>query len=93
MTTNLKTVLITGASSGIGLDVARGFLEKGSNVVLNAAIMKSLRPPPKHWAITAELPLYQAISVIEKPAKRSSTRRLNDSVAPMCLSIMQGYLD
>ncbi len=36
MTTNLKTVLITGASSGIGLDVARGFLEKGSNVVLNA---------------------------------------------------------
>ncbi len=36
MTTNLNTVLITGASSGIGLDVARGFLEKGSNVVLNA---------------------------------------------------------
>lgn len=36
MTTNLNTVLITGASSGIGLDVARGFLEAGSNVVLNA---------------------------------------------------------
>ena len=36
MTTNINTVLITGASSGIGLDVARGFLEKGSNVVLNA---------------------------------------------------------
>jgi len=36
MATNLSTVLITGASSGIGLDVARGFLEKGSNVVLNA---------------------------------------------------------
>lgn len=33
---NIDTVLITGASSGIGLDVARGFLEKGSNVVLNA---------------------------------------------------------
>ena len=31
-----RTVLITGASSGIGLDVARGFLEAGSNVVLNA---------------------------------------------------------
>ena len=29
------TVLITGASSGIGYDVARGFLEKGANVVLN----------------------------------------------------------
>jgi len=36
MSTQTTTVLITGASSGIGLDVARGFLEKGSNVVLNA---------------------------------------------------------
>jgi NAD(P)-dependent dehydrogenase (short-subunit alcohol dehydrogenase family) len=36
MTTNTDTVLITGGSSGIGLDVARGFLAKGSNVVLNA---------------------------------------------------------
>ena len=36
MSTQTNTVLITGASSGIGLDVARGFLEKGSNVVLNA---------------------------------------------------------
>ncbi len=31
-----KTVLVTGASSGIGLDVARGFLERGSNVIMNA---------------------------------------------------------
>jgi len=36
MTAILDTVLITGASSGIGFDVARGFLDKGSNVVLNA---------------------------------------------------------
>ena len=36
MTTNIKTVLITGASSGMGLDIARGFLGKGSNVVMNA---------------------------------------------------------
>ncbi len=39
MTTQINrrtnTVLITGASSGIGLDVARAFLAKGSNVVLN----------------------------------------------------------
>ncbi len=36
MTTNINTVLITGASSGMGLDIARGFLERGSNVVMNA---------------------------------------------------------
>jgi NAD(P)-dependent dehydrogenase (short-subunit alcohol dehydrogenase family) len=31
-----NTVIVTGASSGIGLDVARGFLGAGANVVLNA---------------------------------------------------------
>lgn len=36
MDMNSNTVLITGASSGIGYDVARGFLEAGANVVLNA---------------------------------------------------------
>ncbi len=35
MTTKSNTALITGGSSGIGLDVARGFLEKGFNIVLN----------------------------------------------------------
>ncbi len=35
MSTQPKTALITGSSSGIGFDVARAFLEKGSNVVLN----------------------------------------------------------
>lgn len=36
MTNKTQTVLITGASSGIGLDVAKGFLETGANVALNA---------------------------------------------------------
>ena len=35
MSTQTKTVLITGSSSGIGLDIARAFLAKGSSVVLN----------------------------------------------------------
>ncbi len=36
MSKKIKTVLVTGSSSGIGLDIARGFLEKGFNTVLNA---------------------------------------------------------
>ncbi len=35
MSANDETVLITGGSSGIGYDVARGFLQKGANVLLN----------------------------------------------------------
>ena len=32
---NETTTIVTGSSSGIGLDIARGFLRKGGNVVLN----------------------------------------------------------
>ncbi len=35
MSAQTKTVLITSSSSGIGLDIARAFLDKGSNVILN----------------------------------------------------------
>ncbi len=47
MSAQTNTVLITGASSGIGLDVARGFLEKGSNVVLNARNSEKLAAAAK----------------------------------------------
>ena len=32
---NETTTIVTGSSSGIGLDIARGFLRKGGNVVIN----------------------------------------------------------
>lgn len=35
MSTHTKTALITGASSGIGFDIARAFLAKGANIVIN----------------------------------------------------------
>lgn len=47
MTTKANTVLITGGSSGIGFDIARGFLEKGSNVVLNARDIDKLTAAAK----------------------------------------------
>src|SRR5687768_11101987 len=33
---NIDRVIITGASSGIGLDIARAFLAQGSSLILNA---------------------------------------------------------
>jgi len=42
-----QTLLITGASSGMGLDIARGFLERGSNVVLNSSNSEKLSAATK----------------------------------------------
>ncbi|MCZ6513380.1 MAG: SDR family NAD(P)-dependent oxidoreductase [Nitrospinae bacterium] len=47
MSNKTQTVLITGASSGIGLDVAKGFLERGSNVVLNSRHSEKLASAAK----------------------------------------------
>lgn len=37
-----QTIIVTGASSGIGKEVARYFLEKGDNVVINSSTAKKL---------------------------------------------------
>lgn len=38
-----QTVIVTGASSGIGKEVAKHFLERGDNVVINSATPEKLR--------------------------------------------------
>ena len=43
MSSQSNTVLITGASSGIGLDVARAFLARGANVVINGRNAQKLQ--------------------------------------------------
>jgi NAD(P)-dependent dehydrogenase (short-subunit alcohol dehydrogenase family) len=43
MKTQAKTIVITGASSGIGLALARAFLERGDNVVGNARTAERLQ--------------------------------------------------
>ncbi|MGW0249489.1 SDR family NAD(P)-dependent oxidoreductase [Nocardia goodfellowii] len=46
---SIKTVIVTGSSSGIGRDIARGFVARGDNVVLNG------RDPAKLAAVAAAL--------------------------------------
>src|SRR5687768_7178575 len=38
-----QTIIVTGASSGIGKEIARHFLEKGDNVVINSSTAESLK--------------------------------------------------
>ena len=44
-----KTAIVTGSSSGIGLDIARAFVERGGNIVLNG------RNPEKLAAVADQL--------------------------------------
>ena len=62
MSTQEKTALITGSSSGMGLDVARAFLERGTSVVLNgrdagklAAAAKELGYPDRVAAVPGNI--------------------------------------
>ncbi len=38
-----QTIIVTGASSGIGKEIARYFLEKGDNVVINSTTPEKLK--------------------------------------------------
>ena len=62
MSTQTKTALITGSSSGIGLDVARAFLDLGTSVVLNGrdegrltAAAERLGPPERIATVAGDI--------------------------------------
>jgi NAD(P)-dependent dehydrogenase (short-subunit alcohol dehydrogenase family) len=52
-----KTVIVTGSSSGIGRDIARAFVERGDNVVLNG------RDAAKLAAVAGELATPERVAV------------------------------
>ena len=58
MSTNINTVLITGASSGIGLGLAQAFLKVGSNVVLNARNSEKLSAEAKKLGNSSKVALF-----------------------------------
>ncbi|MEV5832119.1 SDR family oxidoreductase [Nocardia sp. NPDC052112] len=58
----VKTVIVTGSSSGIGRDIARAFVERGDNVVLNgrdadklAAVADALDAPAQVAAFAGDI--------------------------------------
>jgi NAD(P)-dependent dehydrogenase (short-subunit alcohol dehydrogenase family) len=62
MSKQSKTVIVTGSSSGIGLDIARSFLDQGANVVLNgrdskrlATVAESLGAPERVAAVPGNI--------------------------------------
>ena len=55
MSSTAKTALVTGSSSGIGLEVARGFLDNGWNVVLNGRNEARLRDAAKSLGHAAQV--------------------------------------
>lgn len=55
---NKKTVIVTGASSGIGKEIARHFLQEGYQVVLNAATPAKLKDTFEELGGGANLTMY-----------------------------------
>ena len=65
MTTNTQTALITGGSSGIGLDAARGFLSSGFNVVLNGRDEGKLADAVKKFGGNGKVTAVAALGVMD----------------------------
>jgi len=67
--TPAKTVVITGASSGIGLGVAEAYLQRGDNVVLNA------RDEARLTAVAERLGHTDRVAVVAGDVGEQDTRR------------------
>ena len=69
MSDTTRTVIVTGSSSGIGLDVARAFLDRGDAVVLNGRIPIDWPPQPGSAPPTGPRP-WRGASQTRRPATR-----------------------
>jgi len=85
MSTNINTVLITGASSGIGFGLAQAFLKIGSNVVLNARNGEKLSVEAKKLGNSSKIAGYPVILVLRRLVKNWLRLPLNALVVQMCL--------
>lgn len=71
---NTKTVIVTGASSGIGFAIARAYLQRGDNVVANARTLERLQTAAEQLGRPANLVL-----VPGDIADPDTARRLTDA--------------
>ncbi|WP_433830233.1 SDR family NAD(P)-dependent oxidoreductase [Flavobacterium anhuiense] len=55
----MKTIIVTGASTGIGKAIAQLFLEKGYNVVINSANLQNLKATFKELGHDSQLAMVQ----------------------------------
>lgn len=74
MSQSIDRVVITGASSGIGLDLARSFLAAGSRVLINGRDPEKLR-----LAVKALGDSERIVSVAGHVGERSTARRIADT--------------
>jgi NADP-dependent 3-hydroxy acid dehydrogenase YdfG len=73
----MKTVIVTGASSGIGLGLAEAYLKKGFNVVANARTKERLKKAADHLGAPANfLPVAGDIGL-----KSTAERIIQEAVA------------
>ncbi len=74
-----KTVIITGASSGIGLGLVKAFLARGYNVVGNARSLPAWTLPPPSSAtrrVSSAWPATSLTRPLQPPSSAKPSRRL-----------------